>query len=178
MKLILFLLIVISTSYSKDVCKIDNKIMYSILIKESYSRKDAGYPYIISFNNESDQSLIKKTKLNSYMLNSRNLDCKNKELCEKILKSLVKHKITNLDLGPYQIHFDSHYKNVPLTTFFDLQKSYLFACNYVKSKIDKYGFNWFAIASYHSETPKFNYIYQKELKPIYKDLKNKELARN
>ena len=171
MKYIMFIFF-LATSFSyANVCKLDNKIMYSILLNEAYSKKDVGYSYIISFNDESDQELIKRTKLKKYMLNYRNLDCKNKEFCEKVLKALVKNKITNIDLGPYQIHYRSHYKNVPISTFFDLEQSYLFACQYVKTKIKKYGFNWYAIASYHSETPKYNSRYQISLKENYRSLK-------
>ena len=171
MKYVFYIFVVfVSLSYS-NVCKIDNKIMYSILKNEAYSQKDVGYPYIISFNDVSDQLMIKKTKLKQYMINPRNLDCQNKEFCEKVLKALVKNNITNVDLGPYQIHYKSHYKTVPISTFFDLQKSYIFACNYVKTKIKKYGFNWYAIASYHSETPKYNAKYQISLKEHYRSLK-------
>ena len=171
MKYVFYIFVVfVSLSYS-NVCKIANKIMYSILKNEAYSQKDVGYPYIISFNDVSDQLMIKKTKLKQYMINPRNLDCQNKEFCEKVLKALVKNNITNVDLGPYQIHYKSHYKTVPISTFFDLQKSYIFACNYVKTKIKKYGFNWYAIASYHSETPKYNAKYQISLKEHYRSLK-------
>ena len=72
MKYIFYIFVVfVSLSYS-NVCKIDNKIMYSILKNEAYSQKDVGYPYIISFNDVSDQLMIKKTKLKQYGLHTYN----------------------------------------------------------------------------------------------------------
>lgn len=146
-------------------CEIDKNIFYSILMNEAPKGK-VGYEYLISFNNSSDVKILKKTQIKSYFLDNRTIDCKNKELCSYILYSLTKSNITNLDLGAFQINYKVHNLE-KLSDYFDINKSYKFACNYLKSCIKQYNYTWQGIACYHSKTPHYNEKYRLKLKRNY-----------
>jgi hypothetical protein len=166
----IFLLITLPILLNANKCTVDTKIMYSILLNESYSKKSVGYKYIISFNNPKDAKIVRKTELRPLFLNSRNLDCKNEKICVNILKELIRNNITNLDLGPYQINYFFH-KLDRYSDYFNLKSSYLYACSYVADMINKHGYNWYAIASYHSQTPDKNQKYRDKLIENYKGIK-------
>lgn len=155
---------------SVNTCKIDKKILYAILMNEGLSN-NKGYEYIISFNNNSDARRVKRTSLKQFFINSRVLDCKNQILCEVILLKLHEAKIKNVDLGAFQINYKYH--TLPKKDYFRLEPSYKYACNFIENNIKKYGYNWYAIASYHSATPYYNYKYQKNLKKNYKKIMQK-----
>lgn len=140
-------------------CSIDDKVMFAIAENERSKYKPIGYPYLISLNNSSDKDKLGES-LKKYMLDGRTIDCKYSELCIKILDLLIKNKITNLDLGAYQINY-IFYK-IPLNEYFDISKSYLKACKIVK-KHTKKDMSWKNIAKYHSGTPEFNKIYREKL---------------
>jgi hypothetical protein len=171
-KYLLIFLLPIFLFAEKEKCTVNTKVMYSILLNESYDRKSVGYQYIISFNNSQDADFVRKSKLNRLFKNSRTLDCLNQDICVNILKQLARVNITNLDLGPYQINFKSHYPKLGLSDFFNLKNSYLYACSYVDEMIDKYGYNWYAISSYHSQTPYYNKIYGEKLKENFRTIKD------
>jgi type VI protein secretion system component Hcp len=168
----LLILIILPILLSAEKCNIDTKVMYSILLNESYSKKTVGYQYLISFNNESDAKIARNSKLKRFFLNKRTIDCKNTQVCVNMLKQLKNAKITNLDLGPYQINFRHH--KLELSHYFNLKQSYLYACSYVNDMIDKHGYNWYAIASYHSQTPYYNKRYKDKLIQNYKTIKDKD----
>lgn len=149
----------------KQTCSIDKNVIYSILMNEGL-KKRIGYEYIISFNNSSDVKVLKETALKSLFIDNRTIDCKNEKLCSYILYELTKAKITNLDLGAFQINYGLHNLS-KLSDYFDINKSYVFACDYIEKMVKKYGDNFRAYASYHSQTPKFNEKYQKRLKINY-----------
>ncbi len=45
------------------------------------------------------------------------------------------------------------------------------AAKLVRHKINRWGYNWYAIGAYHSETPKFNIIYQQKVIDVYTKLR-------
>ena len=149
----------------QKACSIDKNIIYSILMNEGL-KKRVGYEYIISFNNTNDVKVLKKTEIKSLFINNRTLDCKNEKLCAYILNQLRKANIINLDIGAFQINYRLHKLN-NLEDYFDIDKSYLFACKYIEDCVKQYGNNFKAYACYHSRTPKFNEKYQKILKINY-----------
>lgn len=150
-------------------CPYDKKVIYSILMNERSPYRRLGYEHIISFNNTLDAKKVKSnSELKKYFLNSMTMDCNNTDNCIRITSYLLKNGIKNLDLGAFQINTKSH--SLPLTTYFDYQKSYMFTCDYLKKNVDLYGFNWFAVASHHSRTPEYNEDYQEKLKANYQIL--------
>lgn len=162
MRFIFIFIIFFSFAYSNiNECRLDKKILYSVLLKEGLA-KNIGYEYIISFNKDSDIKRVKKSKLKSYFVSGSTIDCKNPFLCEVILTKLNEAGIKNLDLGAFQINYSSH-KLKNKKDYFDLEKSYIFACGYIEKMIKKYGYNWYAIGSYHSQTPYYNEKYRKDL---------------
>ena len=163
--LVLILFNFLNATQNKS-CSIDKSVIYSVLMNEGL-KKRIGYEYIISFNNSSDVKVIKRTELKSLFVDNRTLDCKNEKLCSYILYELTKAKITNLDLGAFQINYGLHNLS-KLSDYFDINKSYVFACKYIEDCVKQYGDNFKAYACYHSRTPKFNEKYQKNLKINYK----------
>jgi len=146
-------------------CNINKDVMLTILMNEGLKNK-IGYEYIISFNDSKDVDILKKTALKSLFINNRVIDCKNKKLCSYILYQLTKADITNIDVGAYQINYRLHNLD-KLGDYFDINKSYIFAYDYVKQNVKKFGCNWSAVASYHSITPKYNQIYKMKLLENY-----------
>jgi len=129
--------------------------MYWIAKIEKSSKRDTGYPYLVSFNKKSDFKKLSK-KFNFKKTSNRTIDCINQKNCVNIVKSLIKNKVFNLDLGAYQINYIYH-KTKKLSSYFNLQESYIKACDILKKLIKKYGYSWKTIAKYHS----FNYFNQK-----------------
>lgn len=162
MKIFIFYILALffSQNLFSNECRVDKKILYSIMLKEGLQDR-IGYEYIISFNNSNDSKRVRKSKLKPYFINNRVLDCKNLFLCEVILTKLNEAGIKNLDLGAFQINYKVH--KLDKKDYFDLSKSYKYACGYVESMIKKYGYNWYAIASYHSQTPYYNQKYRNDL---------------
>lgn len=153
-------------------CNVDKKIILSILMSEAPEKKygyDLGYEYFISFNNPSDADKA-RTVYKDLFFNSRTIDCKNTSTCIKIVNHLIDNKITNLDLGAYSINLEIH--QGLNAGYFDLDKSYEFACDYTENNIRRFigrGF-WYAVACYHSGTPSLNKKYQQRLKRHYEYL--------
>lgn len=153
---------------STKVCKINNAVLLSVLSAEEYRGLPTGYSYIISLNRKIDQRLLRNTFLKKYFLDNRTIDCKDKKKCVAITRTLIGHGYKDLDLGAFQINYQFH--KLPLKSYFSLKKSYLFACRFISSNIRKYGYNWYAIAGYHSFTSHINYEYQKKLIASYKKI--------
>lgn len=168
-KYFILFLIIFNFLYAAPVektCSIDKNVIYSVLMNEGL-KKRIGYEYIISFNNSSDVKVLKKTELKSLFVDNRTIDCKNEKLCSYILYELTKAKIINLDLGAFQINYRLHNLDT-LSDYFDINKSYIFACDYIEKMVKKYGDNFKAYASFHSQTKEHNEKYQKNLKINYK----------
>jgi hypothetical protein len=166
---LVFFFLIHGVSFAKE-CKLDKKILYSILMNEGLPNK-IGYEYIISFNNKSDLTRVKKSKLKPYFVNSNVIDCKNAYMCEVILSKLNNAGIKNLDLGAFQINYKVH--RMAKKDYFNLESSYKYACGYIENMIAKHGYNWYAIASYHSQTPHFNNIYRNKLIKKYQKVSAK-----
>lgn len=145
-------------------CKVESNIIVSILGAEGHPKKRLGYEYLICFNNEKDARLI-RAFVPELFLDGRTIDCKSPAVCQTLTKKLLDLGIINVDLGAFQLNPRWH--KYPIDTYFDFNKSYLIACAYLEEMISRYGYNWYAIASYNSQTPEFNYKYQKILKERY-----------
>lgn len=145
-------------------CTLSHKIIYGIAKNERHAKRDVGYPYIISFNNNEDLEMVKDDlkQLNLIILDNRSVDCKSKEICAAVTKYLVEnYKIVNLDLGAFQ-HCYIYYK-YPYENYFDLKKSYQKTCEIVEDDIKKYGFTWETIARFHNSKEGLNKIYRDKL---------------
>lgn len=166
---IIWIILLTSFNYLNANCLVPNILIEAIKITEN-ERK---YPFLIRTNETStlkdfkdiaSSFEYKKTKDNMV------IDCINLENCTNISNALIKNNITNIDLGLFQINYNSF--KYPLYSYFDGQKSYLNACKIVKEKIkmNKGKWNWEVLASYHSMTPKYNNIYKKKLINNYRKL--------
>lgn len=157
----------------QNQCKVSKELMASILLNEGHKKRKLGYMYIISFNNKGDAKRVRGV-LEKYFIDSRTIDCRNKQTCQLLTEQLQKMGINNLDLGGFQINSNSHPHSID--TYFDFSKSYQVACGYVQKMIKKHGVNWYAIASYHSQTEEHNEPYKEKLisnlKKIQKITKN------
>ena len=149
-------------------CKVSNDVLLLILNVEKHKNKEIGYPYLISFNNKGDSRILKKTSIGKYFIDSRTIDCKKDEICVDITKTLLEVGINNLDLGAFQIN--AMYHHLDISDYFDIKKSYKFACGIISNNIRKHGFSLESIARYHSETKKYNIAYQKGLIKSYEVL--------
>ena len=158
-------------------CLVDYKIMYALADCENHKNRDIGYPYLISFNNKKDAIRVKK-KLKLNWLDSRSVDCRNLSTCKRNLKDINSMKITNLDLGAYQINQDIFsYKDKD--NYFVLKQSYKNACDIVyKHYRETKEWTWETIARYHSKTPKYNKIYADNLKKNYLKILKKQRKKN
>ena len=161
-KIFFSILLLLQIELFANNCIVPNILLETIKITEN-ERK---YPFLIRTN---ETSTLKEFKniANSFgyqkTKDSMVINCINLENCTNISNALIKNNITNLDLGLFQINYNSF--KYPLYSYFDGQKSYLNACKIVKEKIkmNKGKWNWEVLASYHSMTPKYNKIYKKKL---------------
>lgn len=129
---IIWIILLTSFNYLNANCLVPNILIETIKITEN-ERK---YPFLIRTNETStlkdfkdiaSSFEYKKTKDNMV------IDCINLENCTNISNALIKNNITNIDLGLFQINYNSF--KYPLYSYFDGQKSYLNACKIVKEKL-------------------------------------------
>jgi len=149
-------------------CPVSHEILYLIASAERSEKREIGYPYLISFNNEKEKKQAKKIA-NFTWIDNRTVDCLNTENCTQALSFLLKNKIKNLDLGPYQLNYK--YQKLELNDYFNIKQSYIYACNLIYNNIKKYGYSWDTIAKYHSHTKKYKEIYLKILSRKIKKIK-------
>jgi len=169
--LFISLLLLSSLFAGEQKCLLKYSTMYIIAMNEKHKDKAVGYPYLISLNNKKD--VIKaKEKYKNYFLDNRTIDCINKEKCFQITKNLIADKITNLDLGAFQINYKYH--KIKIKDYFNLKKSYIASCKiasqYIKNK-QKITFR--DIAKYHSHTKKYNRLYADSLRKNYQLVLNR-----
>jgi len=150
-------------------CPVDNQILYLIASAERSNQREIGYPYLISFNSKKEIEQANKIAKFKW-INNRTVDCLDKKTCTEALSYLLKNKIKNLDLGPYQLNYI--YQKLPLQNYFDVEKSYKYACNLIYKNIKKYGYSWDTIAMYHSYTKKHKEKYLRILAMNIKKLKS------
>lgn len=139
-------------------CSISYEVMYQIAVNEYHPKRAVGYPYLISFNSKED--VVNPDGFE--MLDNRTIDCKSPEMCMAITKVLIKNKITNVDLGAFQINY-KHHKSEDLREFFDLNKSYAKACSFVEALVAENGWSWRTLGMYHSKTEKYNKRYVEKI---------------
>lgn len=158
-------------------CVVSDILLKTIKITEN----ETSYPYFIRTNESSTirkfYSIVgkyehKKTKDN--ML----IDCINAENCKNISNDLINSNITNLDLGLFQINYNSF--KYPIRSYFENEASYNNACEIIQKKVkmNKGKWSWEVLASYHSMTPKFNKIYKEKLIENYLKLTKSEIPQN
>ena len=163
---ILFIILIIYSnkiSANEIKCGLSYDLMEIIATIERHHERAIGYPYLISFN----ESIDYKNILRGYefiSIDSRTLDCKNRNTCVKILNFLDFKGIKNLDLGAFQVNYVYH--KFDKNEYFILENSYQRACTYLESLIQKHGYSWQTIARYHSSTPYFNLKYQEEIAKV------------
>lgn len=150
-------------------CGVDYSLVYAVAMNERHPDRDVGYPFLISFNKSNAYA---KKKYKALFLDKRTIDCKDKKTCVSIVSDLSKKGVTNLDLGAFQIN-EHYHPSSDLGTFFTLGVSMNIACRIISTHIKKHGYNWSAIARYHSATPKHNNIYASNLKKNYLSIKGR-----
>jgi len=166
MKKYLLILVVPSLLLSAE-CIIDYKMMWSIADNEHHKKRAVGYPYLISFNKKSDRHKL-KPEHKKLLLDNRTLDCKSQGLCTEIASYMItQKKVTNMDMGPFQVCYKFHDKNMALRSFFSLKESFVYAKRFAQSLVNRHGCSWQALARYHSATKKHNTRYVKDLKHAY-----------
>lgn len=154
--------------FKKGNCVIPDIALETILITENEKK----YPFYIRTNSDSILNLFdaivnkfphRKTK--DKML----IDCLSKENCTAIAGILIENKISNLDLGLFQVNYQSYPDK--FEKYFDVDSSYQKACSVIVDKINiKKKWDWDVFAGYHSFTKEFNDIYKKKLKENFKSL--------
>ncbi len=146
---------------SQQKCKVEPIIMYSIASIEGSSMFPVGYPYIISLNNKQDVDKLLNSDLRKYFIDNRTINCKNESTCINITRYLIKRNIKNLDCGAFQINYLYH-KVKNFAFYFNLKKSYYFACNII-TKNNQKKWSWKNISDYHSFSNQQNAEYKKKL---------------
>jgi hypothetical protein len=155
-------------NYKKDNCVVPDILLETILITENEKK----YPFYIRTNSDSTLNIFnavinkfphRKTK--DKML----IDCLSKDNCMAIAGILIDNKVSNLDLGLFQVNYPSYPDK--LEKYFDSESSYQKACSVVVDKINiKKRWNWDVFAGYHSFTKEFNNVYKKKLEENFKSL--------
>lgn len=148
-------------------CRLDYSILYLIAMNEKHKSRQVGYPYLISFNKKSDLIKAKKLHIDGF-LDTRTIDCKNKQKCVKTTRTLIKNKMHNLDLGAFQINYTYH--KMSIEDYFDFQKEYKKSCEIAQNFIDPDNITFKDIARYNSSTKNINERYAKNLQINYNKL--------
>lgn len=154
----------------KHGCKIPDDIIETIRRKENKNN----HPFYIRTNDletlDKFNRIVKKYKHNFPFKNDKKvIDCIDTNNCVSIATDLILNKIDNLDLGLFQINYQSFPYN--LNQYFISPYNYKIACEvlYEKIRITK-KWDWKTIAAYYSLTPNLNKEYKDELQSIYQEI--------
>ena len=153
----------LTSNLFSEECNLSHKILYGIALTEKHSKRDTGYPFLISFNNYSDFLRVKTDlkDLGMIILDNRTIDCKDKSTCSAVTEYLVKNNIVNIDLGAFQHCYK--WNTYAFDDYFDLEKSYMKTCQIVSEEVKNHGFTWKAISRYHNVYDKYNVPYSQKL---------------
>lgn len=150
-------------------CELSHESMVLIAKTEKHPKRRLGYPYLISFNNESDAKKVYQRYQVMFIPNKgvdRSIDCVNEETCVNVLQELITQGIDNVDLGGFQINYRHH--KLRHEYYFRVAESYEYACSYAYGFVRKHGETFKSLAMYHSQTPKYRNIYAKRMYDEYK----------
>lgn len=162
------------TKNYKYGCPVPDILMQTIKLTEN----DKKNPYLIRTNDIKNLNGFEKViKKYPHTYENKNdklvIDCHNEDNCVKISIDLISSGISNIDLGLFQINYDSFPFN--MYTYFNEQFGYRNACKVVLSKIKiTKDWDWRTLAAYHSLTPKHNEKYKNKLITNYQYLLKKE----
>lgn len=166
------------TKNYKYGCPVPDILMQTIKLTENHKKN----PYLIRTNDTNNlkrfEKIVRKYP-HSYPYKNDKLviDCHNEDNCVKISIDLIESGISNLDLGLFQINYDSFPFN--MYTYFNEQFGYRNACKVVLSKIKiTKDWDWRTLAAYHSLTPKLNEKYQMKLIKNYTLLTQNKKQKN
>jgi hypothetical protein len=159
--ILLFLGNILYANDNKEEYRLDPIIIDTIKEVEGYKINGVFDEYIISINTKKDKKRVKE--LGFKLVNNRVLKCFTEKYCVYTLNELIKNKITNLDIGSYQLNY-TYYKMENLKDYFIEKKTRVLVENIIIGRINKYGYNWYAIAGYHNLKKKYNEKYQKIFK--------------
>lgn len=154
-------------------CPIPDILIQTIRLTEN----EKNYPYLIRTNDKKNlktfENVIKKYPHNYENKNDKLvIDCHNEDNCVSITIALIDSGISNLDLGLFQINYDSFPFNI--YTYFNEEFGYRNACKVVLSKIKiTKNWDWRTLAAYYSLTPELNQFYQMKLIKNYNLLRQK-----
>lgn len=149
-------------------CTVAYEVMYQIALNEYHPKRKVGYPFIIGFNKGMKVIAPNGTML----LDSKTVDCKNKDLCVETVQLLIENNITNIDLGAFQINYKEHPKK-DIGNYFDLNWSYGYACSYIEKLTARFGWSWKTLGMYHNMKDEFNKPYVEKIqKRVYSKMEN------
>ena len=169
----LFIITTFLVANENNKCIVPNILLKTIKITEN----ELSYPYYIRTNSSNTMKKFNKIIENFEHKKTKDtmlIDCLNSTNCINIANRLIENKITNLDLGLFQINYNSF--KYPMSSYFDKNLSYKNACKILEEKIkmNKGKWDWQVLASYHSMTPKYNKVYKEKLIKNYIKLTNND----
>lgn len=148
-------------SATEQKCIIHDNVLHAIAAIEGHSKREKGYPYIISFNKQSDMKELTQDE-RWFAIDKRTIDCVNLENCISVYEELVNLNIINVDLGAFQINPKFH--KYGADNYFVFDKSKQRACEILMKIKKDWGWSWESLARYHSGNKRHNQAYQKRLK--------------
>lgn len=166
----LFLLCYLNATEYKSGCPVPHNLIEAIKLTENAE----AYPYYIRTNDKNLNKFYSVVGTNKYKKTSDPMliNCLNEFNCVYITYNLINNGITNIDLGLFQINYNSYPRNI--FHYFNEEQAYMNACGVVVDKIrNTRKWNWETLANYHSATPSLNLIYKNKLIQNYTFLEGK-----
>lgn len=159
------------TKYKHD-CLDSNKSIETIIV----SKNTTANPFLIRTNEQKSiekfYAIASKYKFERTK-DSLVINCQDEINCSRLSYDLIVNGITNIDLGLFQINYNSYQYHPQV--YFNKEYSYKVACAVVIDKIKaQKKWNWETLASYHSATPHLNKIYKDQLINNYLKLTRNE----
>lgn len=136
--------------------KLSPYIYDGLLHNECLKKKGKCYPYFIRVN--SKQNIIKTIIANRYSMKASIIDCRSEKLCINLAKELIDKKITNFDMGPFQVNY-YHHSYLNINKMFNIISAKEGVTIILKNLINKYGYSWETLGKYNSFEKEKNRIY-------------------
>ena len=173
-KRILFL-VGITTSIFATEYKHNCPVPHNLIEALRQTENETANPFLIRTNDSKNLSKFYEVAKDFQAKKTKDpmvINCLNEQNCTRVTRQLINSGITNVDLGLFQINYDSF----PFDTrvYFNERYSYKAACSVVLDKIKMTkNWSWETLASYHSLTPHLNKIYKEKLINNYIKIANK-----
>lgn len=165
MKSKMIFLVGISTSIFATEYKHNCPVPHSLIETVRQTENESANPFLIRTNESKSLNKFYEIANNFQAKKTKDpmvINCLSEQNCTTITRHLISNGLTNIDLGLFQINYDSF----PFDTrvYFNERYSYRAACSVILEKIKmKKNWSWETLASYHSVTPHLNKIYKEKL---------------